>query len=100
MDGGSQGSRAGLAGGHGSEDVEEGPALDGVELDVKDAGCVGLGVRVDHQDAVVGAGQGVGQVDGGGGLADTALLVGDGNNGSGHSWWFLSSGVLVGRMAG
>ena len=38
---------------------------------------VGLGIQVDEQDAVAGAGQGVSEVEGSRCLADPALLIGD-----------------------
>ena len=52
------------------------------------AGGVGLGVEVDEQDGLAAFGERRGQVDGGGGLADAALLVGDGNDGGGHGKGF------------
>jgi hypothetical protein len=39
-----------------------------------------LRVEVDQQDGLAGGGQGGGEVDGGGGLADAAFLVGDGED--------------------
>ena len=43
-------------------------------------GGIALGVEVDHQHPVVELGQSGAQVDGGRGLADAALLVGDGDD--------------------
>ena len=44
------------------------------------AGQVALGIDVDEQHALLGERQRRRQVDGGGGLADAALLVGDGDD--------------------
>jgi hypothetical protein len=39
-----------------------------------------LGIKVDEQDPMTHRGQTGRQVDGGGGLADSALLIGDGDH--------------------
>jgi hypothetical protein len=46
-------------------------------VDARAHGGIALRVEVDHQHALAHLGQAGGQVDGGGGLADAALLVGD-----------------------
>jgi hypothetical protein len=43
-----------------------------------------LRIEIDDDDFLAFEGQAVGQVDDGGGLADAALLTGDGNHGWGH----------------
>ena len=48
------------------------------------AGEVALGVDIDKKDAAAGKRQRRGQVDGGRGFADAALLIGDGDD-AGHS---------------
>lgn len=66
-----------------------------VEQNVVDAGAggffhaeatggVGLGVQINQQDLLAALGEAGGQIDGGGGFADSAFLVGDGNDGCGH----------------
>jgi hypothetical protein len=45
--------------------------------DTETAGGIALGVGIDHQDAYVVDSQGGGEVDGGRGFADAALLVGN-----------------------
>src|SRR5690606_19747299 len=47
-------------------------------------GGVGLGVKIDQKSGDFFLGETGGEVDGGGGLADAALLVGDCENGGGH----------------
>jgi hypothetical protein len=51
--------------------------LDGVEVDTEAGGEVRLGIHVDAQDPQPVLGEGAGQVDGRGRLADTALLIGN-----------------------
>ena len=46
-------------------------------------GEVGLGVEVHQDDFFSQASQGSGEIDGGGGLADPAFLVGDGDDSHG-----------------
>src|SRR5690606_9443209 len=57
-----------------------------------DHGEVALGVGVDEEHLVAGADGGGGQVERGGGLADPALLVADGDRVGAHSLPF--TGVL------
>ena len=58
------------------------------------AGCgVGLGVKVAEQDGFPGRVKGSGQVDGGGGLSDTALLICD-YNAFCHSFHRLHNKIL------
>ena len=75
---------ADLAGG-----AEGGAGLDGAAQDVAavtlcgdsaEFGEVGLGVEVDKEDAESLGVQVAGQVPGGGGFADSAFLVGDGED--------------------
>ena len=56
------------------------PAGAAVPFEPDAAGEVGLGVDVDEEDALFGEGEGRRQVDGGGGFADAAFLVGDGED--------------------
>jgi hypothetical protein len=58
-------------------------AAPGLFLHAHGAGGVGLGIEVDQQRVDFLFGQRRGQIDGGGGLADAALLVGDGE----YRWW-------------
>ena len=53
-------------------------------LDPDRAGGVGLGIEIDEQRVDFAFGERGGKIDGGRGLADAALLVGDGENGGGH----------------
>ena len=61
----------------GGERVVDGAAVGGAALHAEARRQVGLRVEVDEEDALVGEGEGGGEVDGGGGLADAALLVRD-----------------------
>ena len=70
---------ASLAASIAQDDVVEAGAV-GVFGDAEAGGGVALGVGVDDQDAEVIGGQGGGQIDGGGGFSDAALLVGDGKD--------------------
>ena len=45
-----------------------------------------LRIEVDEQDALLGERQRGGEVDGGGGFADAAFLIGDGEDAS-HFWY-------------
>ena len=56
------------------------PAARGLSAEADAARQVALWVDVDEQDALVGERERRGQVDGGGGLADAAFLVGDGDD--------------------
>ena len=67
----------------GGQRVVDGAAWRGFALLPDAAGEVALRVDVDEQDALVGQRQRGGEVDGGGGLPDAALLIGDGDD-SGH----------------
>jgi hypothetical protein len=51
-----------------------------LSFEAEAAGEVGLGVQVDEEDALLGEGEGGGEIDGGGGLADAAFLVCDGED--------------------
>jgi hypothetical protein len=53
-------------------------------FDAQAAGGVGLGIEVDQENLLAALGQAGGEIDGGGGLADAAFLVGDGDDGRGH----------------
>ena len=48
------------------------------------AGGVGLRVEIDEQGVDFFLGQGSGEIDGRGGFADAALLVGNGEDSGGH----------------
>ena len=75
--------RRGVLGGElGGERVVDGGAFLGVPLSSDAAGQVALGVDVDEQHSLSAQGEGGGEVDGGGGLADSALLVRDGDDSS------------------
>ena len=56
----------------------DGAADGGLALQAEAAGGVALRIDVDEEDGVAGEREGGGEVDGRGGLADAALLVGDG----------------------
>ena len=56
----------------------------GLTFEADAAGEVGLRIEVDEQDALLGHREGGGEVDGGGGFADAAFLIGDGNHACGH----------------
>ena len=49
-------------------------------IDAAGVGGVGLGIHVDKQGRAPGGAEACGQIDGGGGLADPSLLVGDGDD--------------------
>mmetsp|Transcript_647 Transcript_647/g.1346 ORF Transcript_647/g.1346 Transcript_647/m.1346 type:complete len:319 (-) Transcript_647:392-1348(-) len=75
----------------------------GLELALVDAGAHGgiaLRVQVHHEHALADLGQAGGEVDGGGGLADATLLVGDAEN-LGHGEGSGSTGIVpaLGRRA-
>jgi hypothetical protein len=53
-------------------------------LDAERAGGIGLRIEVDQERVNLFVGERGGEIDRGGGLADAALLVGDGENGRGH----------------
>ncbi len=66
------------------EDIAPGDewAVDGVAIDAieaEGAGGVGLGVEVDEEDALAKGREAGGQINGGGGFADSAFLVGNSN---------------------
>src|SRR5690606_10067654 len=54
--------------------------LESVLVDARTHGGVALRVEIDQQDATLGGNQRGGQVDAGGGLADSTLLVGNREN--------------------
>ena len=56
----------------------------GLTFQADAAGEVGLRVDVDEQDALLRQREGGREVDGGGGFADAAFLVGDGDHARGH----------------
>ena len=56
------------------------PAGRGLALLSDAAGEIALGIDVDEEHALFGERQRRGEVDGGRGLADAALLVGDGDD--------------------
>ena len=56
------------------------PAGGGLALLTDAAGEVALRIDVDEEDAPLGEGERGGEVDGGGGFADAAFLVGDGDD--------------------
>ena len=62
-------------------------------VDAAAGGGVALRVEINHQHALFAFGQGSGQIDGGGGFAHAAFLVGYGDNGSAHHPAFLWEGV-------
>jgi hypothetical protein len=68
--------------------VQAGPV--GVLRSAHSGGGVALGVGVDYQNAQVVGGQGSGYIDGGGGLSDAALLIGDGED--------LAQAVMLPRL--
>ena len=72
----------GAGGAFAAHGTVEGAAL--LLLDADGGGGIGLGVEVHEEGVDFLLGEGGGEVDGGGGLADAALLVGDGENGGGH----------------
>ena len=53
-------------------------------LDSKRAGGIGLRIQIDQQRADFLFGQGGGEIDGSGGFADAAFLIGDGEDSGGH----------------
>ena len=55
-------------------------------LDAQPAGGVALRIEIDEQHLGAGLGEAGGDVDGGGRLADAALLVGDGDDASHGKW--------------
>ena len=63
-------------------------AVGGLALQADAAREVGLRVEIDEEDALLGHGEGGREVDGGRGLADAALLVGDGDDPGRHLWLF------------
>ena len=56
----------------------------GLSFEAEAAREVRLGVEVNEEDALLGHGEGGGEIDGRGGLADATLLVGDGDDPGAH----------------
>ena len=71
-------------------------SLDGPRIEAQADGQVGLRIHVHAQDAVALLGQRAGEVDGGGRLADAALLVRDGDD-AGHAASFAGWMGPIGR---
>ena len=83
FDGGVLEERRGLlGGGFGGERVIDGGAFLGVPFSSDAAGQVALGIDVNEQHSLSAEGEGRGEVDGGGGLTDSAFLVRDGDDSS------------------
>ena len=72
-----RGGRGGSFGGDFAHDDLVGAGAVGVAEKAESAGGVGLGVAIDQQRAYALMSERGRQVDGGGGFADSALLVGD-----------------------
>ena len=62
--------------------------IGGLALQAEAAGEVGLRIEVDEQHALLGHGEGRGEVDGGGGFADATFLVGDSDDPGRHLWLY------------
>ncbi len=79
-------------GGH--QRLIDGPTWCGLPFQPQAAGGVALGIDIDDQCFVPEQCEGRGQVDGGGGLADATLLIGDGYHLTGQC--FTGSGAVGG----
>ncbi len=89
-------------------DVEAGLAIIILTGEAEATGGVGLGVAVDEEGGEAFEGEGCGEVDGGGGLADSSLLVDDSDDLGGSGRWcggfrgggFGLGGGLIGWVDG
>jgi hypothetical protein len=62
---------------HGGQGLVDGVLAGNLVLHANAAGEIGLGIHVDDEDLALGKRERGGEIDGCGGLADPALLVGD-----------------------